>query len=601
MQLDRENTSEPMKNSGDDSDAPAPAGAGWGKRDIATGATLAQVPAPAGNRNGGAFGAGAPPAAAGDDAVATLFQDKAPSVGVAPPLPDNRPAGAPAPPPPAGDDPVGALFSAGAVNTPALGDARSAAELSRWETTNEGSLFDDHVKDPPPDDDDEVMDADALVSDDSAVQTAGVATVGSLHPEAVADPAPAPPAMPAAAAAPAPPPVAAAPQAPAGPVIDPRAPGGVGTVIQPAPPVAPPPARSAPAVAEAPAQPPARGIPGLPPKRDKGKRRKTGRRRAPDAAKQADAAVDAGGKKATAKEARAARRKRGSGEAGRKNVAIALLALLALAAGLAVAIVLDVVPNPLEPEPVAQVSRGLRPAAAKPEPAPKPAAAAPATKDAQAAGTASKDGAKPGAPAEQEIEGGEQAKLAARKAEAKAKKARADAEAEQARAEARAKADAEAAAKAKADAEAAAKAKADAEGEQAAKAKADAEGEQAATGSEADDSANDEAQMLRNAKRMLAEDDPEGAEALVRRYLSNDPRSHRAKEVLARALMDQDQGAEAVKYAKQIVKRRRKRVDYRLLLGDALLMTGDAAGAKRQWREAQKLDPGNKDVKMRLN
>jgi Flp pilus assembly protein TadD len=71
-------------------------------------------------------------------------------------------------------------------------------------------------------------------------------------------------------------------------------------------------------------------------------------------------------------------------------------------------------------------------------------------------------------------------------------------------------------------------------------------------------------------------------------------------EVLARALIDQDRGPEAVTYAQRIVEKRRKRVPYRLLLGDALLMVGDAAGARKEWQAALQIDPRNRGARMRL-
>jgi Tfp pilus assembly protein PilF len=97
-----------------------------------------------------------------------------------------------------------------------------------------------------------------------------------------------------------------------------------------------------------------------------------------------------------------------------------------------------------------------------------------------------------------------------------------------------------------------------------------------------------------------ADDDAKGAEALMRQALAADPGDHHAMEVLVRALIDQDRGAEAVPYARKMVKRRSKRVAYRLLLGDALLMTGDAAAARREWNTALEIDPKDRQVRMRL-
>ena len=97
--------------------------------------------------------------------------------------------------------------------------------------------------------------------------------------------------------------------------------------------------------------------------------------------------------------------------------------------------------------------------------------------------------------------------------------------------------------------------------------------------------------LVSAATKKLAEDDPKGAEALMREALTNDPDDHHAMEVLVRALIDQDRGAEAVPFARRMVKRRSRRVPYRLLLGDALLMTGDENGARREWKAALEIEP----------
>jgi Flp pilus assembly protein TadD len=106
--------------------------------------------------------------------------------------------------------------------------------------------------------------------------------------------------------------------------------------------------------------------------------------------------------------------------------------------------------------------------------------------------------------------------------------------------------------------------------------------------------------LIAAARKRLADDDAAGAEALARRAVDRDPRDHHAMEVLARSLLYLDRGQEAVSFARKIVDKRRKRVSYRLLLGDALLMVGDQAGARTQWLEAQQLDPRDPGVKQRL-
>jgi len=71
-------------------------------------------------------------------------------------------------------------------------------------------------------------------------------------------------------------------------------------------------------------------------------------------------------------------------------------------------------------------------------------------------------------------------------------------------------------------------------------------------------------------------------------------------EVLVRALMDQDRGQDAVPFARKMVQRRGRRVPYRLLLGDVLLMVGDEAGARAEWNKALQLAPSDREIKRRL-
>lgn len=118
----------------------------------------------------------------------------------------------------------------------------------------------------------------------------------------------------------------------------------------------------------------------------------------------------------------------------------------------------------------------------------------------------------------------------------------------------------------------------------------------------ADDStlSADADRLVMAANKKLAADDAAGAEALIRQGLARDPEDHHLIEVLVRALIEQDRGKEAVPLARKIVKKRSKRVPYRLLLGDALLMVGDQAGARAEWQAAYQLDPKDRQVRMRL-
>jgi predicted negative regulator of RcsB-dependent stress response len=56
----------------------------------------------------------------------------------------------------------------------------------------------------------------------------------------------------------------------------------------------------------------------------------------------------------------------------------------------------------------------------------------------------------------------------------------------------------------------------------------------------------------------------------------------------------------AVKWAKKAVKKRSRRPQYHVLYGDALLLEGDTAAARKAWRKALAIDPDNRAAKSRL-
>jgi Na+-transporting methylmalonyl-CoA/oxaloacetate decarboxylase gamma subunit len=229
---------------------------------------------------------------------------------------------------------------------------------------------------------------------------------------------------------------------------------------------------------------------------------------------------------------------------GPKPLLLAALGLLVLAAGGVSAVVLEIVPDPFA-EPSQPIARGAA-SSAKQVAAAAPAAAAPAAQPVVAA--AAPAASKPAAAAPK----GAVPKLAAAAAQPVAQQAK----------------PAPVAAAAAPDDEATASAGAN--------------------------------QLVGLARKALADENAAGAEALARRALAKGGEDHHAMEVLARALIDQDRGAEAVTFARRIVEKRRKRVPYRLLLGDALLMVGDTAGAQKEWQVAASLEPDNREVKQRL-
>jgi len=106
--------------------------------------------------------------------------------------------------------------------------------------------------------------------------------------------------------------------------------------------------------------------------------------------------------------------------------------------------------------------------------------------------------------------------------------------------------------------------------------------------------------LLRAGRQALAADDAPAAERIARDALAQAPQDHHAMELLVQALMDQDRGAEALPYARRMVKKRSRRVPYRLLLGDLLLMVGDETAARAEWQKALALSPGDKAIKRRL-
>lgn len=249
---------------------------------------------------------------------------------------------------------------------------------------------------------------------------------------------------------------------------------------------------------------------------------------------------------------------------GPKPLLLAALSLLVLAAGGVSAVVLEIVPDPFaEPPPPVARGAGVATPAKPPALAAKPPAAAQPSIAAAPAAAGAKPGAKP---------------ATAVASTASAKPAAAGPTLAPTNRPATGGAPVVAAAAAKPALAAPAVAAAD-------------EDEPESAGTD---------QLVALARKALADENAAGAEAFARRALAKDGDDHHAMEVLARALIDQDRGAEAVTFARRIVEKRRKRVPYRLLLGDALLMVGDAAGARKEWQAAAAIEPNNREVKQRL-
>jgi DNA-binding response OmpR family regulator len=93
---------------------------------------------------------------------------------------------------------------------------------------------------------------------------------------------------------------------------------------------------------------------------------------------------------------------------------------------------------------------------------------------------------------------------------------------------------------------------------------------------------------------------PVVAEALYRRALEADPQSHYAMIGLARLLLARGAAPEALPFARDAVRRRSRRAAYRVLLGDILLATGDASGAREAWEAALAAEPDSREAQRRL-
>ena len=79
-----------------------------------------------------------------------------------------------------------------------------------------------------------------------------------------------------------------------------------------------------------------------------------------------------------------------------------------------------------------------------------------------------------------------------------------------------------------------------------------------------------------------------------------DPRNPHAVAGLAELYLARRDAARARQYAEQAVGLRRNRAVYRVLLGDALALAGDAEGARREWRRALDIEPHNRAARERL-
>ena len=90
------------------------------------------------------------------------------------------------------------------------------------------------------------------------------------------------------------------------------------------------------------------------------------------------------------------------------------------------------------------------------------------------------------------------------------------------------------------------------------------------------------------------------AEATLDRAWELDPKNPQAMAGYAALYIAKKDGARAAKWAKKAARKRSRRAEYHILYGDALRLEGDTAGARKAWRKALSVDPGNRAARARL-
>ena len=99
--------------------------------------------------------------------------------------------------------------------------------------------------------------------------------------------------------------------------------------------------------------------------------------------------------------------------------------------------------------------------------------------------------------------------------------------------------------------------------------------------------------MIRSGKLRLAE-------ATLDRAWELDPKNPQAMAGYATLYIAKKEGERAVKWAKKAARKRSRRAEYHILYGDALRLEGDTDAARKAWRKALSVDPGNKAARARL-
>jgi tetratricopeptide (TPR) repeat protein len=105
---------------------------------------------------------------------------------------------------------------------------------------------------------------------------------------------------------------------------------------------------------------------------------------------------------------------------------------------------------------------------------------------------------------------------------------------------------------------------------------------------------------LHEAEASLKKRDVARAERFFRRAIVLEPESLAASRGLAAVLNQLGDGQAAVRWVQRALAREPRDPDSHVVLGDALSLLGDKAGAEHEWREANRLDPSNMEAQRRI-
>ncbi len=106
--------------------------------------------------------------------------------------------------------------------------------------------------------------------------------------------------------------------------------------------------------------------------------------------------------------------------------------------------------------------------------------------------------------------------------------------------------------------------------------------------------------LVRRALALIRGGELNRAEATLDRAWELDPKNPQAMAGYATLYITAKEGDRAVKWAERAVEKRPRRAPYRVLLGDALMLRGEARRARKAWRKALEQDPDNRAARARL-